>query len=388
MNSAVNIEDLKQLARQRVPRAIFDYIDGGSEAEVTLRDNRRVWDEVLFRPHQAVATPKVDLSTTVLGCKYSMPFLLAPVAFCRLFHPDGELAVARAAGDAGIGYCQPSFSGYRVEETGPVSKTPLWYQLYLTGGRKVVEATLDRVWRAGFKALAVTIDTNAPGMREKDVRNGTAQLMSGNLFKMLPHLGQVLARPTWLARFLLDYPDVMKFANVLIPGKGPMGAVDVRQALTDSVVTWEDMRWIRKAWPGPVLAKGVLSGHDARRAMDEGCAGVIVSNHGGRQLDTCYPTLRALPEVVDAVNGRVEVLVDGGIRRGGDILKALCMGANAVLVGRAYAYGLAGSGYPGVVKAISILKADLERTMILLGCASLKDLNSSFVDVPRSWDHR
>lgn len=381
----VNIEDLRTLARRKLPRVVFDYLDGGADAEVTLGDNRRSWDHVLFRPRQAVRLPTVDTRTTVLGCDLAVPFLLAPVGYTRLMHPDAEAGVARAAHAAGTGYVLTTFSGTRVEEVGAAGG-PLWYQLYLAGGRPVVEPALARAWAAGARVLAVTIDTNWPGMRERDVRNGISQLIGDRLFAKLPYLPQMLARPGWLAGYLGDLPDVMRYPNVILPGIGPAPAKDVGTMLRASIVDWSDLPWIRAAWPGPIVMKGVLSAEDARRSVDEGAAGVIVSNHGGRQLDTCYPTARALPEVVRAVGREVPVLVDGGIRRGGDIVKALCMGASAVLVGRAYAYGLGAAGEPGVARAISILRDDLERTLRLLGCASVGELNGSYVDVPAEWN--
>jgi L-lactate dehydrogenase (cytochrome) len=383
LQRAFNIESIRDLARKRAPRAIFDYVDGGADGEVTLRDNRRAWDEVLFRPHNAVYVPQPNLRTRVLDCELALPMLLAPIGFSRLIHSQGECAVASAAADAGIGFLMSSFSGYRCADVAAAGKGPLWYQLYLAGGREATLATLDRAWKAGFKVLAVTIDTNAPGMRERDLRNGAPFLMSGNIGAMLPYLPSVLMKPRWLARFLADR-DAMFFPNIEVGGQ-PLPASDVRRMLSGAVVTWGDLEWIRTAWPGPIIAKGVITGDDARRALDHGCVGVVVSNHGGRQLDTCYPSLRALPEVVRAIGGRGEILCDGGIRRGGDILKALCMGASAVLIGRAYAYGLMAEGREGVARSIAILKADLERTMALLGCHSLAELNASFVDVPKHW---
>jgi L-lactate dehydrogenase (cytochrome) len=201
----------------------------------------------------------------------------------------------------------------------------------------------------------------------------------------LPFLPHLLRHPRWLAGYLSDRKQVMFYPNVVLPETGPMRARDVRGNLTKAAIAWEDLRWIRAIWPGPIVMKGVITGDDARRAVDAGATGVIVSNHGGRQLDTCYPTARALPEVVRAVQGQAEVLVDGGIRRGADIVKALAMGARAVLVGRAYAYGLAAAGHPGAARAIAILRADLERTMALLGCASTASLDGSYVDLPKSW---
>jgi L-lactate dehydrogenase (cytochrome) len=384
LQRTVNIEDIRQLARRRAPRAIFDYVDGGADGEVTLRDNRRAWDEVLFRPHNAVYVPEPDLRTRVLDCDLTLPMLLAPIGFSRLVNSQGECASAAAATAEGIGFLMSSFSGYRCEQVAASGSCPLWYQLYLAGGREVAEATLARVWKAGFKVLAVTIDTNAPGMRERDIHNGAPYLMSGNIASMLPYLPQILRRPRWLAQFLADR-DALFFPNIEVPGTGPLPASDVRRMLSGAVVTWNDLEWIRAAWPGPILAKGVITGEDAHRALDHGCSGVIVSNHGGRQLDTCYPSLRALPEVVRAIGGQGTILCDGGIRRGGDILKAICMGADAVLIGRAYAYGLMAEGREGVARAIAILKADLERTMALLGCHKLSDLNASIVDVPKHW---
>ena len=384
LQRVVNIEDLRQLARRRAPLPIFDYVDGGAEGEVTLRDNRRSWDEVLFRPHNATYIPKPDLRTNVLGFDLAMPMLLGPIGFSRLINAQGERATAQAAGAEGIGFCMSSFSGWACEEVASVSNAPLWYQLYLGGGRDVCEATLARVWKSGFRALAVTMDTNCPGMRERDLHNGAPALMSGNIAGMIPYLPSILSKPRWLAQFLSDR-DAMFFPNIQIPGKGPCPASDVREMLSGAVVTWADLEWIRKAWPGPILAKGIITGDDAHRALDHGCEAIIVSNHGGRQLDTCYPSLRALPEVLRAVNNRAPVLVDGGIRRGSDIIKAICMGASAVLLGRAYAYGLMAEGREGVAKSISIIKADLERTMTLLGVSSLQQLDASFIEVPKHW---
>jgi L-lactate dehydrogenase (cytochrome) len=387
LGRVVNIADLRALAHRRLPRVVFDYIDGGADGEVTLADNRRSWDEVLFRPRQAVRLPDVDTRTTVLGSELDAPILLAPIGYTRLFHPDTEVGVARAARAAGVGYVLTSFAGSRVEDVAAAAG-PLWYQLYLAGGRAVVEATLARVWQSGCRVLAVTIDTNAPGMRERDVRNGSAALVGPGVWNKIPFLPQLLGHPRWLAGFLGDRPDVMHYPNIIVPGSGPARAADVRTMLADSVVDWSDLTWIRAAWPGAIVMKGVLSADDACRAIDEGCAGVIVSNHGGRQLDTCLPTVRALPTIVRAVGGRIPVLVDGGIRRGADIAKAICLGAAAVLVGRAYAYGFAGAGQAGVTRAVDILRADLDRTLRLLGCASVRDLDASYVELPHAWHPR
>jgi len=381
----INIEDLRPLARRRLPRAVFDYLDGGAEAEVTLRENCRAFEDVTFRPRHAVAVPDCDLRTRVLGFDISFPALLAPVGYSRLMHPDGEAGAARAAGAAGTAYILSTISGHRLEDVKAASSGPVCYQLYLLGGHEACEAAIERARRAGFSALVVTIDTAVAGMRERDLRNGVKELMGNNLFAKIPFLPQVLVRPAWLASFLLD-GGLPRLPNVVIPGEGPMPLLDVNAALARGVVTWEDLQWIRNLWPGSIVIKGVLTGEDARRAVDAGAAAVVVSNHGGRQLDGVPASLRVLPEVVSAVNGQAEVLMDGGIRHGTDIAKALCLGARAVLCGRAYAYGLAAAGQAGVARALEILRTDLERTLKLLGCSSIAALDRSYVNVPSSWD--
>jgi isopentenyl diphosphate isomerase/L-lactate dehydrogenase-like FMN-dependent dehydrogenase len=380
----VSIEDFQPLARRRLPKAVFDYLDGGAEGEVTLRENCRAFQDVSFRPRQAVAVPHCDLRTRVLGFDFALPALLAPVGYSRLMHTGGEVAAARAAGAAGTAYILSTISGHRLEDVKAASSNHVFYQLYLLGGRAAAEAAMERARVAGFSALFVTIDTAVSGMRERDVRNGMKELISGGLLAKIPFLPQVLSRPGWLLSFLLD-GGLPPLPNVVIPGQGPMPLVDVRDALASSTATWQDLRWIREAWRGSVVIKGVLTGDDARRAIDEGAAAVVVSNHGGRQLDCVPASLRALPEVVAAVNGQIEVLMDGGIRRGSDIVKALCLGARAVLCGRAYAYALAAAGEAGVARALEILRADLERTLKLLGCPSVAALDRSYVNVPSSW---
>jgi L-lactate dehydrogenase (cytochrome) len=383
LERAINVDDLRVLARRRTPRVVFDYIDGGAEDEVTLRGNRAAWDAVLFRPRNGIRGATCDLRTSVLGFDLSCPMLLAPLGYSRLMHPDGELGAARAAHAAGIGYVMSTYSGYPFRAFENASMGPLWYQLYLAGGRKVVEQSLAAAWTAGFKALVVTIDTNAAGLRERDLRNGAAELLGKPLRPKLRHLPQLLVRPGWVGRFLADRPAVFHYPNIVLP-EGPMRATDVKAQITASAVDWSDIPWIRAIWPGPLVFKGVLTGDDARRALDEGAQGVVVSNHGGRQLDASLPTARALPEVVAAVDGRAVVLVDGGIRRGSHIVKALCLGASAVLIGRAYAYGLAAAGQAGVARAIEILQAHLERTLQLLGCRSIAELDGSYIDRPRA----
>jgi L-lactate dehydrogenase (cytochrome) len=380
----VSISDFRPLARRRVPKAVFDYLDGGADGEITLRENCRAFDDITFRPRHAVFVPQCEMGTRVLGFDLSLPVLLAPVGYSRLMHPGGEVAAARAAGAAGTAYILSTISGHRMEDVRAASSGPVFYQLYLMGGREAAEAAIDRARAAKFSGLVVTIDTPVAGMRERDFRNGMKELVSGSLWSKIPYLPQVLWRPGWLAQFLLD-GGMPPLPNVVIPGQGPMPLIDVNLALSRSAVTWQDLRWIQEHWRGPFVVKGVLTGDDARRAVDAGAAAIVVSNHGGRQLDGVSPSIRALPEVVAAVNGQVEVLMDGGVRRGSDVVKALCLGARAVLCGRAYAYGLAAAGEAGVRRALEILRVDVERTLKLLGCPSARELDRSYVDVAVGW---
>jgi isopentenyl diphosphate isomerase/L-lactate dehydrogenase-like FMN-dependent dehydrogenase len=378
---AINIADLRHLARRRLPPVVFDYIDGGAEDEVTLRANERAFARIAFRPRQCVDTPAVDLSTTVLGTTYAVPFLLAPIGFCRMFYPQGESVAAREAHAAGTAYILSTFSGTRLEDVREAAPGPLWYQLYVPGGRAVAEVAIARARAAGYSALVVTIDTPISGMRERDIRRGAGPLLKGHIGGSLPHVWQLLMRPRWLAGYLRDgAPRV--FPNVELPGVGAMPCGDTSILLEKTNVTWKDLRWIRDAWGGPLIVKGVQTADVARQAADAGADAVVVSNHGGRQLDGVAASLRVLPEVVAAVGDQVEVLMDGGVRRGSDIIKARCLGARAVLIGRAYAWALGAGGGPGVARAIQILRTDLVRTLRLLGCESRTALDRSFVEVP------
>lgn len=381
LSRAVAIEDLRELARSRVPQIVFNYIDGGAEEEWTLRENRRAFETVTFRPHQAVAVPSCDLRTRVLGMELSMPLLLAPVGYLRVMHPEGEVAAARAAGKAGVGLILSTVSGHRLEDVKAASTGQVWYQLYLTGGRTAAENAMRRAMDAGYTVLVITIDSTVIGYREREARDGMEQLLRGNAWSKIPFAPQILARPGWLARFLLD-GGLPSMPNIVSPERGVLRVRDAHTAMKREAFSWDDMPWIRALWKGPIVIKGVLSAEEAKRALDHGAAAVVVSNHGGRQLDGVPASLQVLPEVVAAVKDQAEVLLDSGIRRGSDMVKAICLGARAVLAGRAYVYGLAAGGEAGVTRALEILRADLERCLKLLGCASVEGLNESYVRKP------
>jgi isopentenyl diphosphate isomerase/L-lactate dehydrogenase-like FMN-dependent dehydrogenase len=383
----INVADLRTAARRRLPDAVFDYLDGGADDEITMRDNVEAFAELCFRPRSAVDAGEIDLSVTVLGTRIELPFMLGPVGYSRLFHPRGEMGAALAASRAGTVFSVPTLSGYALETLRAKSAGPLWYQLYPIGGRQIAEAALARASKAGYSALLVTIDTAKSGNRERDLRNGVSELMGPSIIRKARYVPNLLMHPKWFANFLLDRGSG-KLENIMIPGRGPMPLemlTDLPDEMDRWIVTWEDLEWIRAVWKGPIVIKGIQTDDDARRAADEGVQGVVVSNHGGRQLDSVAGALRVLPSVVDAVGNRVEVYMDSGVRRGGDVIKALCLGARAVLIGRAYMYGLSAFGDAGVTRTINIFKADLQRTMKLLGAKSVKDLDSSYVEYAPKW---
>jgi len=379
-SNVVSVPDLRPLARKRLPRVVFDYLDGGADGECTLRENCRAFEDITFRPRGAVSVPSCDLRTRVLNFDLSLPVLLAPVGYSRLMYPEGEIAASRCAGAAGTAYILSTISGHPLEKVKAASNGPVWFQLYLMGGRAAAEGSIARARQAGISALVVTIDTAVAGMRERDSRNGMKEIMGGSLLSKVPFLPQFLVRPAWLLRFLLD-GGVPHLPNVVVPGQGPLPMTDVGAALASSTVTWHDLRWIRDLWPGPLVIKGVMTADDARHAIDEGASAIVVSNHGGRQLDGVPASIQVLPEIVAAVKGQIEVLMDGGVRRGSDVIKAICLGARAVLVGRAYAYGLAAGGPAGVTRAIEMLRTEMDRTLKLLGCPSISALDRSYVNV-------
>lgn len=377
-----NIDDLRRVAHRRLPRAVYDYLEGGADDEITMRDNREAFAELKFRPHSAVDPAGIDMSTTVVGERIALPAVLAPVGYCRLFHPQGEMAGARAAGEEGTIFTVPTLSGYKLEDVKAKSTGPLWYQVYPIGGRAITEAAITRAQAAGFAALVVTVDTAKSGNRERDVRNGIDDLMGQSIVRKIKHLPNLFAHPLWLAAFLLDRGNG-QLQNIMIPGKGPMQLMDLHdlpEEMDRWIVTWDDLKWIRALWTGPMIVKGIQTDDDARRAVDAGAQGVVVSNHGGRQLDSVAGSMRTLPSVVSAVGSQMEVFLDSGVRRGSDIVKAVCLGAKAALIGRAYVYGLSAYGEWGITKALRIFRDDIQRTMALLGVKSVSELNPSFLE--------
>jgi isopentenyl diphosphate isomerase/L-lactate dehydrogenase-like FMN-dependent dehydrogenase len=373
MARVVNADEMAARARRRLPRGVFDAIEGGAGDEVTMRANRAALQRVWLRPRALADVSRRDLSTTVLGQPVSMPVLLAPCGMARLAHSEAELAVARAAAHAGTLFAVSGASSCSLEEIAAAAPGPLWYQLYLPPRRADATALLERVERAGYAALCVTIDTAVEITRERDVRNRLTLPL-----KITPRLVATgVSRPLWAKDFLLG--RVGQAHSMHGFGRAVRTAY---QNLADTIenlvpVTFEDLAWLREAWAGKLVVKGVLRGDEVERMLGLGIDGVVVSNHGGRTVDCVPPTIEALPEVVDAVGGRAEVFVDGGFRRGTDVLKALALGARACLIGRPYMYGLAAGGEAGVERVLAIFRGEIERAMALLGCATVADVDSS-----------
>lgn len=378
----VTVDDLRQRARKNLPKAIFEFIDGGANDEQTLRANRAHFADIDFAPRTLVDVSERRQSTRILGQDLSSPFILGPTGLAGLLWPDGDLATARATQAAGVGYCLSTNSNASIESIAQRGCNSFWFQLYVQRDRAMVRSLVDRAAAAGCPVLCLTVDLPIQGPRERDVRNGFTvppRLGLGNVLDYAQHLG-------WLVRMARG-PRIT-FGNLEQPGQQKAALVTLAQHIStqfDPTVTWKEVDWVKSIWPGRIALKGILHAGDARRAVEHGVDAVIVSNHGGRQLDGAPSAISALPPIVDAVEGKVEVLMDGGIRRGSDIVKALALGARAVLVGRAYVYGLGAGGGEGVRRAIDILRADLVRTLKLLGCGSIAELDRSFLDLPSGW---
>jgi isopentenyl diphosphate isomerase/L-lactate dehydrogenase-like FMN-dependent dehydrogenase len=377
---ADSVSELQRRARRRLPRVVFDFVDGGAEGEVTLSANRRAFDAVMFRPNVGVPGESRTLATTVVGQPVSMPVLIAPCGGARIVHPAGELGLARAAFASGTGYVFPHVAGHSVSALGPAAGL-LWYQLYLMGDRPTVRRALTRARDSGCQALVLTMDGGTRAAIERGSQAGIDRLLSGGSIPTVSHAAGFLTRPRWLAGFLRDgRPRAM--ANICDADGRPASLGD---PVVSRGIGWDDIEWIRDAWDGPIVFKGIVTPDDARRAVALGAAAVVVSNQGGRQLDGAPATLRALPGVVTAVGGRAEVLLDGGVRRGSDVVKALCLGARAVLVGRAAMWGLASGGEDGAARTLEILRDGIDRTLMLLGRQDVAQLDSSCVTLPEGW---
>ena len=368
-------EDLRRAARRRLPRMVFDFVDGGADGELTLARNRAAFSDVMFAPRFMRDVSEVSTATTVLGEDVPLPFILAPAGLASVVHPEGELAVARAAAAARTIFCISTASSYAMEDIAAAAPDArLWFQLYLWRDERVVESLVDRARDIGCRALVLTIDVPAVGKRERDLTNG----MSIPPRIRASSIVDALRRPRWL-RGLLTGPE-LTFGNLKGIASGDSAATIgeyTDRELVDRTVTWERVRWLRERWDGPLVVKGVMTVEDSRLAVSQGADAVYVSNHGGRQLDSVPGTATVLPRIVDAVGDRAEVLVDGGIRRGEDIVKACALGARVALGGRPWYHALAADGERGVRRMLDLLRSDVARTQTLVGVADIRDIDAS-----------
>jgi L-lactate dehydrogenase (cytochrome) len=370
---AHNVADLRFLARRRLPRAAFDYLDGGAEDEVTLARNREAFDRWAFVPRTLVDVGKIDLTTRVLGQRLDLPLLLAPCGLAGLLHRDGEVAAARAAHRAGTVHVLSTMGSTSIEDLAGRTDGPLWYQIYVWRDRGLLRGFLERAREHGYRAVCLTVDSPVVGHRDRDLRGNTdpPRVTVRTALDACRH-------PAWTLDLLRGPP--LGLPNVLPGVTGDLGRLGRRAAENyDPGVSWSDLEWMVQQWNGPFAIKGIQCAADAVRAVDCGVGAVIVSNHGGRQLDHAPASLEVLPEIVDAVGDRAEILLDSGVRRGSDVVKALALGARACLVGRAYLYGLAAGGEAGVARALSLLRAEIERVLALIGCSSPADLDPSWL---------
>jgi isopentenyl diphosphate isomerase/L-lactate dehydrogenase-like FMN-dependent dehydrogenase len=352
----VSVFDYEAAAREKLPKTAYDYYRSGANDELTLHENHAAYERIKLKPKVLIDTSKRDLTTTVLGQTLSMPIMVAPTAFHCMAHPEGEVATARAAGKAGALMMLSTLSTSSIEEVLPEATGPVWFQLYVYKDREATLSLVERAVSYGCTAIALTVDAQVWGRRERDIKN-RFRLPKGLSIKNLMPAGKG------------DFPDE----------KADSGLAAYVTWQFDQTLTWKDIDWLCSKANVPVILKGVLHPDDARRAADHGAAGIIVSNHGARQLDTVPATIEALPDLVEAVDGKMDVLIDGGIRRGTDVFKAIALGAKAVGVGRPIIWGLAVDGEQGAKRVIDIVRKDFELTMRLCGCAILEDITKDLL---------
>lgn len=383
LERAVNIDDLRTMAKARLPRMVFDYIDGGADDEVTLKHSVSRFDDYQLTWRTLRDVSKIDCSTTIMQQKTRLPFFISPTASTRLFHPaQGELAMASAANAKKVIYACSTLASHTLEAIAEANPGPKWVQLYVWHDREIVKTFLKRAKAAGFTGCILTVDMPVAGNRERDPRNHFSIPPSPNL----KVASQILARPRWLWD-LVRTPRITpaNFAHLRGGNAGETGGVIgfVNEQFSRST-TWDDVSWMRDAWEGGFAIKGISRGEDAKRAIEIGADAVWVSNHGGRQLDTAVPVIDLLPEIVEAVAGRADIIADGGVRRGAHIAKLLMRGATGVALGRASLYGLGAGGERGVEKALAILEDEFRRIMALLGATSLEDLDPDLMRAPKA----
>jgi L-lactate dehydrogenase (cytochrome) len=372
------IEDLRQLHKRRVPKAFFDYADRGSYTEDTLRANSEDLQQIKFRQRILVDVSKRDLSTTILGEPAAMPLILAPVGLLGMQHGDGEIHACRAAQAAGIPFTQSTMSICSIEDIAAAVDKPFWFQLYVMKDRGFIKALIERAIAAKCSALVLTVDLQVIGQRHQDIKNGMSVPPEWSLGKLL----DFASKPSWVAGVLRG--KRRSFGNIVGHVKGTEDLTKLSEwtaSQFDTSLNWKDIDWIRSIWPGKLILKGILDVEDAELAAKTGAQAIVVSNHGGRQLDGAPSSIEVLPEIVDSVGAQMEIMFDGGIRTGMDVVRALALGAKSCMIGRAYAYGLGAGGEAGVAKALDILAKEMLTTMGLCGVNTIAEINDNLLAV-------
>ena len=377
LEKVFNIEDLRRIAEKKLPKPLFNYIDGGADDETNVRGNTRAFDAVRLVPEYLVDMAKIDTTTKVLGREISMPLFLAPTGMTRLFHPDGETAVSKAAAAAGTYYSLSTVGATSIEDVAAACDGPKCFQIYVMKDRSLTREFIQRCKDAKYDALTLTVDIPVAGNRERELRYGFSMPPKLNLAGIIGFA----ARPGWVYRALTHPKAILANVAHKIPEGSSQSTslIEYIASQFDPSVTWDDLEWMIAEWGGPFAIKGILSPADARRAVDRGVTAIMVSNHGGRQLDGALSAFDALGPIIDEVGGECEVICDGGIRRGTHVLKALARGASACSMGRPYLYGLAAAGQPGVARAIELLHAEIVRGMGLIGCRNIGEIGRKHI---------
>jgi isopentenyl diphosphate isomerase/L-lactate dehydrogenase-like FMN-dependent dehydrogenase len=383
LERAPTVDDMRTIARRRLPRMSFDFVDGGAGAEATLRANVSDLARVTLRPRSLVDVSRPSLGTSVVGQRLPMPVVLAPCGLIRVVGGDGELSAVRAAGAAGLTYTISTASSWSIEEIAAEASGPLWFQLYLWRSREVIAGLVQRAREAGCTALVLTVDVVVNSKRPRDHRNGMSippQVTLRNVVGAVRH-------PAWFASLL--HGPAIGFRNLegIAEGSSAMSHQDyVNTQLANLSASWDDIAWLRRSWEGPLFIKGITTVEDAQSAAAAGADGIFVSNHGGRQLDGLPSTISTLPLIADAVGDRLDIILDGGIRFGGDVVKAVALGAKAIAIGRSWVWGAAAAGQRGVEHVAKIYRTEIEETLMLLGCPDVAELDRSRVNYPSEWD--
>ena len=377
MKNVTCIDDLRTIARRRVPKAFFDYADSGSYGEYTLRANRSDLEAIKLRQRVLVDVSERNLATTVMGKKIAAPLILAPIGLCGMQHGDGEILSARAANEAGIPFTLSTMSVGSIEDVAEGTGKPFWFQLYVIRDREFSKSLMSRALAAKVDTLVLTVDLQVLGQRHKDIKNGLTVPPEFRIKNVI----DIATKPAWLWSILKGKSKTFGNISGHVPGMENVNSLAKwTQDQFDPALNWKDVEWIRKYWPGKLVIKGILDIDDAKNAVKMGADAIVVSNHGGRQLDGTSTSIAMLPRVVDAIGGDTDVLFDGGIRSGADIMRALALGAKACLIGRSYIYGLGAFGQAGVAKAIDILEKELSVTMALTGVNRIADIDGRVLE--------